>query len=80
MQNEIFGNIDMNKRNGCVPENIFDEILYKCRFIIERTNACLDVFKVLLVRFETNKYHWKGLHLLAFCVILLHQLWTTSFS
>jgi len=70
MQNEIIDNIDMNKRNGCESENIFDEMLYKCRFVIERTNAWLDAFKALLVRFETNKYHWKALDLLAFSVIL----------
>jgi transposase len=38
-QNEIIDNIDINKRNGSGSENIFDEILYKCRFVIERTNA-----------------------------------------
>jgi len=73
-QNEIIDNIDINKRNGSGSENIFDEILYKCRFVIERTNAWLDAFKAILVRFETNKYHWKALHLLAFCIILLRQL------
>lgn len=73
-QHEIIDNIDQNKRNGCVSENVFDPVLYKCRFVIERTNAWLDAFKALLVRFETNKLHWKALHLLAFCVILLRQL------
>jgi hypothetical protein len=34
----------------------------------------MDAFKVLLVRFETNKIHWKALNLLAFTVILLRQL------
>jgi transposase len=56
------------------PEHLFDELLYKCRFVIERTNAWLDAFKAVLVRFETNKIHWKALNLLAFCVILLRQL------
>ena len=73
-KNEIFDNIDKNKRNGILSEKIFDEMLYKCRFVIERTNAWLDAFKALLVRFETNKIHWKALHLLAFCAILLRQL------
>ena len=72
--NEIIDNIAINKRNGCESENIFDETLYKGRFVIERTNAWLDAFKALLIRFETNKVHWKALHLLAFCVILLRQL------
>ncbi len=52
----------------------FDSLLYKCRFVVERTNAWLDAFKTILVRFETNEIHWKALNLLAFCVILLRQL------
>ncbi len=52
----------------------FDELLYKCRFVIERTNAWLDAFKAVPVRFETNAVHWKALNLMVFCVILLRQL------
>ena len=73
-QNEIIDNIDHNKRNGKREAGIFDELLYKCRFVIERTNAWMDAFKAILIRFETNKIHWKALNLLAFCVILLRQL------
>ena len=60
--NEIFDNIDKNKRNGNLYESktVFDELLYKTRFIIERTNACLDAFKAILICFETNDLHWKG--------------------
>ena len=54
--------------------HLFDELLYKCRFVIERTNAWLDAFKAILVRFETNAIHWEALNILAFCVILLGQL------
>ena len=73
-ENDIFGNIDNNERNGTESNYLFDELLYRCRFIIERTNAWLDAFKAILVRFETNKIHWKALNLLAFCVILLRKL------
>lgn len=73
-QKELIDNIDANKRNGRLSTNIFDELLYKCRFVIERTNAWMDAFKALLVRFETNSIHWKALNLLAFSVILLRQL------
>lgn len=73
-KNDIIDNIDKNKRNGEENESIFDALLYKQRFVIERTNAWLDAFKAILVRFETNKTHWKALNLLAFCVILLRQL------
>ena len=71
---EIIGNIDQNKRNGSKNEYLFDELLYKCRFVVERTNAWLDAFKAILTRFETNSIHWKALNLLAFCVILLRKL------
>jgi hypothetical protein len=70
---EIIGNIDQNKRNGTVNEYLFDDLLYKCRFVVERINAWLDSFKAILVRFETNAIHWKALNLLAFCVILLRK-------
>jgi len=75
-ENEIFDNIDRNKRNGSSNESntVFDTLLYKVRFVIERTNAWLDAFKAILVRFETNDLHWKGLILLAFAVILLRRL------
>ena len=73
-RNDIIGNIDKNKRNGSEREHFFDSLLYKCRFVAERTNAWLDAFKAILVRFETNKIHWKALNILAFCIILLRQL------
>ena len=72
--NDIIGNIDVNKRNGGEKDYLFDNLLYKCRFVVERTNAWLDAFKAILVRFETNKTHWKSLNILAFAVILLRQL------
>lgn len=73
-QVDIVGNIDKNRRNGATGEYLFDDLLYKCRFVVERTNAWLDAFKAILVRFETNAMHWKALNLLAFCVILLRKL------
>jgi transposase len=73
-KNDITANIDGNKRNGSKGGCLFDEMLYKCRFVVERTNAWLDAFKAVFVRFETNKIHWKALNLLAFCVVLLRQL------
>jgi len=70
-ENEIIGNIDHNKRNNSQGEHLFDELLYKCKFVIERTNAWLDAFKAILIRFETNKIHWKAMHYMAFIVILM---------
>jgi transposase len=72
-KNDIIDNIDINKRNGTDREYLLDELLYKSRFVVERINAWLDAFKAILVRFETNKIHWKALNILAFIVILLRK-------
>ena len=53
-QKDIIANICKNNRNGNQKEVVFDEKLYKRRFVIERTNAWLDAFKAILVRFEIN--------------------------
>lgn len=34
---------------------IFDEALYKKRFVVERINAWVDSFNAILVRFESKK-------------------------
>lgn len=73
-ENEIIANIARNKRNGIREHYLFDEHLYEHRYVIERTNAWVDAFKALLVRFETNKKYWKDLNILAFILILLRQL------
>ncbi len=51
---------------------IFDPVLYDNRFVIERSNAWLDSFKNLLVRFDTNDDSWLNWHYLAFIVLLLN--------
>jgi transposase len=73
MQNGVFPNVDRNWRNGVNEEDpfVFDEELYERRYVIERTNAWLDAFKTLLIRFETNDTHWRTWHFIAFIVILL---------
>ena len=73
-QNDIVCNIASNARNKCNSDYLFDDKLYRHRFVIERTNAWLDGFKALLVRFETNPVHWRNLVLLSFLIILLRQL------
>lgn len=72
----IFPNFDINKRNAKNPDKhdyLFDNQLYKERFVVERTNAWIDGFKNLIIRYETNNEHWLGLHYLAFSVILLRK-------
>ena len=73
-KHEIIDNIAFNKRNGKNDTSFFDNLLYEKRFVIERTNAWLDAFKAILIRFETNPIHWKALNLLAFSIILIRQL------
>lgn len=76
IKNDLFANIDFNKRNGNISdrEEIFDKELYKRRFVIERMNAWIDGFKALLIRYETKEKHWRDLHLLAFVCILIRKL------
>lgn len=72
----IIPNIISNKKNSNGPESdgyLFDHQLYEEHFAVERTNAWLDGFKALLVRYETNAKHWLGLHYLAFSFVLLRR-------
>lgn len=72
-QQEVIGNIPDNKRNSKHEDkdHLLDELLYARRFVIERTNAWIDAFKNLLVRFDTSDVSWKAWHVIAFAVILL---------
>ena len=74
LRNEITDNIALNHRNGTDFDHFFDPLLYKNRFVIERTNVWMDAFKAFLIRFETKNIFWKALHLLAFIIVLLRQL------
>lgn len=69
----IIANIDFNKRNSKNTDNqpLLIDQLYKERFSVERTNAWIDAFKALLVRFETLARTWSSLHYLAFSLILI---------
>ena len=73
-EKEIEVNIAENKRNVKEPKEdyvYFDEELYKQRFVIERTNAWLDGFKTLLVRYEVKVNTWMAAHFMAFVIIFL---------
>ena len=73
--NGIFANIDINKRNSKTAdyEYLLDDDLYRDRFSVERTNAWIDAFKILLVRFETRSDTWASLHYLAFSIIFIRK-------
>ena len=75
-RHDIIVNIARNKKNRMNPNtegHLFDSQLYEERFAVERTNAWIDGFKALLVRYETNAKHWLGLHHLAFSFMLLRR-------
>ena len=72
---DIIANIDFNKRNSKTLDAIdnqplLDDLLYLERFCVERTNAWIDAFKTLLVRFETKINTWASFHYLAFALII----------
>lgn len=80
-QQQIQANIRFNPRRG--PSGgatyvYFDEVLYQRRVVIERSNAWLDGFKALLVRFETKASNWLALHILAFCALFMRRLASQS--
>ena len=70
-------NIKENPRNRQKPKRgrkrFFDAVLYKLRFIVERTFAWEDKFKRLLLRFETKQIHHLGFKLIAFTLINLRE-------
>ena len=75
-QHGIVVNIARNEKNRMNPNTKsypFDSQLYEERFAIEKTNAWIDGFKALLVRYETNAKHWLGLHYLVFAFMLLRR-------
>ena len=71
----IIANVCPNTRNGePSAEYLFDEVMYKERFVIERTNAWMDSFRSILCRFDTTVSSWKGWNYLALVVIFLKKI------
>ena len=73
-EKEIEANIDLNPRNAQQPQEeyvCFDEALYNESYVVERTPACLDGFKALLVRYEVKINTWMALHFMAFAIIFI---------
>ena len=74
---DIEANIAHNPRSaprGAAADHYFDAELYRQRIAIERTNAWLDSFKTLLVRYETNVQNWLAFYSLAWTVLLLRKM------
>ncbi|MDL2224062.1 IS5 family transposase [Bacteroidales bacterium OttesenSCG-928-M06] len=72
----IFPNVDFNYRNTGNNDAyyILDELLYKERFTIERTNAWMDSFRTILNRFDFTTSSWEAFNYIAFAVILLKKI------
>jgi hypothetical protein len=71
----IFANVDINTRNGENDDSKFvDELLYKERYSIERTDAWMDSFRTVLNRFDIKMSSWKAFNYIAFMVILLRKI------
>ena len=72
---EIIPNIAINPRNHADNDDIFvDELLYKERYCIERTNAWLDSFRTILNRFDVTDSSWSNFNIIACTIILLKKI------
>ena len=70
----IVANICINKRNGTGNDSIvLDELLYRERYYIERTNVWIDSYRTILNRFDTTLRNWESWNYIAFSVMLLRK-------
>lgn len=77
-QKEMIPNIDRNKRRKDETHEIdlyvFDNQLYRRRFVVEQLNAWVDGFKGLVIRYETTSRNWMSFHYIAFLIIFVRKL------
>lgn len=82
-QKDILYNIKPNPRNNKNYNEdehyIFDNQLYKGRFVLEQCNAWVDAYKNMLVRFETSAQNWRQAHFIVFAAIFLRRAKKISF-
>ena len=77
----VIPNVAFNYRNGeNKDEYLLDDLLYKQRYIIERTNAWIDSFRSLLNRFDFTVSSWKSFNYIAFMIILFKKIKTNKKS
>ena len=65
LKHGIWLNCPHNRRRAKQLENhlpLFDELMYQQRFVIERTNAWMDNYRSLLLRFDTSISSWTAWH------------------
>ena len=62
------------QRSAKGEEEFLDELLYKERYSIARTNAWMDSYRSVLNRFDTTLASWEGWNYVAFILILLKKI------
>ena len=62
------------QRSAKGEEEFLDELLYKERYSIERTNAWMDSYRSVLNRFDTTLASWEGWNYITFILILLKKI------
>ena len=71
----VISNVAFNYRNGETKDKyLLDDLLYKQRYAIERTNAWMDSFRSLLNRFDVTVSSWKSFNYIAFIIILFKKI------
>jgi transposase len=79
---QVVPNMAENKRNRKHTKpgrkRLFDAIVYKIRFVSERTFAWIDKFRALLVRFDLKDANFLAGHHLAFALINLRHLFASK--
>jgi len=71
----VIPNVAFNYRNGEIKDKfLLDDLLYKQRYAIERTNAWMDSFRSLLNRFDVTVSSWKSFNYIAFMIILFKKI------
>ncbi len=72
---KLLPNIPENKRNRKQakpgPKRMFNLIVYKRRFIAERSFAWVDKFRALLIRYDRRDIYFLSSHFIAFAMINL---------
>ncbi len=73
----LIPNIAENKRGRKKPKRgrkrLFNKVVYKHRFVAERSFAWIDKFRTLLIRFERKDLYFLGAHFIAFAMINLRH-------
>lgn len=75
----VIPNVAFNYRNGENRDEFpLNDLLYKQRYAIERTNAWMDSFRSLLNRFDITVSSWKSFNYMEFMILLLKKIKTNK--